>query len=341
MRRDADPLILNLDPDRGNAERGVVTIHGRGTDGDRAVIGRKLHRVRKKVEDDLLELRGVGFEQRQTVLDLGSDLDVSPLGLAAHDLANAGDHLDDRKWLWRDLHPPRFDLREVEKIVDQGQQVLAAAQDVAQEVVMTIIDAIRQRLVEDRRESDDRVQGSPELVAHAREKLTLQPVRLLDDQIRSGELSRLLLELLGQPGESLDLEGLFGPELPDETILLLELGDSSHRYGRGSVEKQNSSQSRRRPDPESIELLEHRQGRQVCDQIQGHHSGHARKTPQESGRGDVGEIEEKEEAVDPSVEVDHGRDQHRVQTERTHVEIEGDVAIEPVTVELINDEGRR
>ena len=88
-----------------------------------------------------------------------------------------------------EVHSSRFDLREIEDVVDQGQQVLAGRQDVVQVLGLLLAHFTEHSLQQDIRESDDRVERRPQLVRHAGEKLRL---------VLAGnfELAALLLDLV-------------------------------------------------------------------------------------------------------------------------------------------------
>ena len=72
---------------------------------------------------------------------------------------------------------PRFDLGQVQYVVDQGQQVLPGLMKITR--IIAILDAADrpEGLVPDNlRKADDRVQGRAQLMAHRGEKLGLGPV---------------------------------------------------------------------------------------------------------------------------------------------------------------------
>src|SRR2546425_4818055 len=91
-----------------------------------------------------------------------------------------------------ELHATRFDLRQIQDVVDEGQQMAARPEDVAQVVLLLGVDLAEHPLEQDLRETDDGVERGPELVAHVREELALVPARDL-------ELAALLLDLVEEP----------------------------------------------------------------------------------------------------------------------------------------------
>ena len=82
---------------------------------------------------------------------------------------------------------PGLDLREIENVVDQREQVLRGGLDSREALFLPVgelaVDAVEQQ----RRVSDERVDRRAQLVRHAREKFRFEPVGLL-------ELARLPLQ---------------------------------------------------------------------------------------------------------------------------------------------------
>src|SRR5207302_3729710 len=94
------------------------------------------------------------------------------------------------------LHPARFDLRKVEHVVDEAEQMPAIGLDVKEwllEVGREIsIDAIEKEFGE----AEDRIHGSPELVAHAGQEVRFRLARPFEPSIERPELLRALPLLL-------------------------------------------------------------------------------------------------------------------------------------------------
>src|SRR5205814_1422003 len=72
-----------------------------------------------------------------------------------------------------ELHPARLDLGEIEDVVDQGQEVLARGEDVAEVLRLLLVRLAEHPLQQHVREPDDRVERRAQLVRHAREELGL------------------------------------------------------------------------------------------------------------------------------------------------------------------------
>src|SRR6185369_12808198 len=88
-------------------------------------------------------------------------------------------------------HPSRLDLRQVEDVVDQREQVLAGLVDIADEFLLLAVQLAEHVVLEDLREADDRVQRGAQLVRHVRDELALVLVGDL-------ELAALVLDLVEQ-----------------------------------------------------------------------------------------------------------------------------------------------
>src|SRR5258707_109665 len=93
-------------------------------------------------------------------------------------------------------HPARFDLGEVENVVDQRQQVLCGPLDPAESLLLPRRKVAVNPVQHERRIADERVDWRPQLVRHAGEEFRFEPIRLL-------QLARLPLEpgvLFGEIG---------------------------------------------------------------------------------------------------------------------------------------------
>jgi len=95
---------------------------------------------------------------------------------------------------WFQLHLPRLDLRQIEDVVDEGQQMSSRLQDVLQVFGLLFIDVSEHPLGEHFRESDDSVQRGPQLVGHVGEELGLVPAG------GGLKLSALVRDLVEEPG---------------------------------------------------------------------------------------------------------------------------------------------
>ena len=75
-------------------------------------------------------------------------------------------------------HLAGFDLGQVEDVVDQREQMLAAAEDVADELFLLVAEIPDQAISQYFGEADDGIKGRPQLVRHVGEEFGFHPARL-------------------------------------------------------------------------------------------------------------------------------------------------------------------
>src|SRR5512132_3429326 len=90
-----------------------------------------------------------------------------------------------------ELHATSLDLREIEDVINEREQVLAGAEHVLQILALLVVHAAEDALQQDLREADDRVEGRAQLVRHVGEEFALVPAGDL-------ELLALVLDLVEQ-----------------------------------------------------------------------------------------------------------------------------------------------
>ena len=144
---------------------------------DRAALG-ELEGVRQQVHQDLAHPERVERERGRQRRRAG---EPEPQPLVVGERLHCRDHVADQLlrvlWRRRDHQCPGLDLRQVEVVVDQREQVLAVTADdravvdprVAAEVVGELVQLV---------EAHDRRERRPELVGKVVEELALQAVRL-------------------------------------------------------------------------------------------------------------------------------------------------------------------
>ena len=146
-----------------------------------ALLGRELDRVGEVVVEHLLELAGsVTTPPRSgsTSTSMRDPLLARPgsAGCPAPPpttcARSTGSGLE--------LHLARLDLRQVEHVVDQLEQVTRAREDVAQELLLLGRHRAHLAVVHQLAEADDGVQGRAQLVGHVGQELALQAVGLLN-----------------------------------------------------------------------------------------------------------------------------------------------------------------
>ena len=187
LGRDADARVAHLDL---HLVAAVADALGACLDVHVATLG-ELHGVRQEVDHDLAQATGVAEQSHGGARgELERELDVVARGLARHEIDRA---LDARAQVERhvlEVEVPRLDLREVEDVVDDREQVLAARLHHPQ--VLGLL-RLERRLEQQVGEADDGVERRADLVAHVREKLALRVRGLL------GACARLDERGLGAP----------------------------------------------------------------------------------------------------------------------------------------------
>ena len=110
---------------------------------DGATGGSELHRVAEQVDDDLLEAELVGLHQADVVGHLHGELDAVLHGSLADDrdgVVQGGGHREDCRL---QPHLARLDLGQVQDLVEQLQQVSARAVDVAEVLLLPLVERRR------------------------------------------------------------------------------------------------------------------------------------------------------------------------------------------------------
>ena len=187
-------LLGHADAGVGHGNRDPVAAIGvlpaRG-DGDGAFLG-ELVGVARQVEQRLPEAGLVGVDRAE----VRRAIDDDAIGvLRRHRLDRLGHVLDQRRQRERfevKLHAPRLDLRQVENVVDQGEQVAGGAQHPLERLELVLALEIAGVLQQHLGDADDGVERRAQLVAHAGEELRL----VLAGDL---ELLALLLDLVEQP----------------------------------------------------------------------------------------------------------------------------------------------
>src|ERR1700741_3908126 len=123
---DADAGVLDRDLDAGSV------LPGRNRHAP--AVGGELDRVGEQVEDDLLELALVGLECAEPLVDLERKRDavaLRPLAHPRHRVRQRARQVEAREL---EVHAPGLDLREIQDVVDQREEVAAGLVDVLQVV---------------------------------------------------------------------------------------------------------------------------------------------------------------------------------------------------------------
>src|SRR6185369_6449593 len=111
-----------------------------------------------------------------------------------------GDHIMELEFFPINLDQPGFDLRHVDDIVDQGEQMFSGPENDGEILFLLFIQRTDPLVEEDAGKSDDRVERGPELMTHGGDEHRLETVDLAELVIGFLQFNRPLLNLLFQSG---------------------------------------------------------------------------------------------------------------------------------------------
>ena len=170
VRRDAHP---------GVAYRNARLITGPAPlDDDPAAFGRELDGVGEQVVDDLAQPAAIGRDR--SVLAIEHHLDRLAVSQGPQPLHRLPEGCAEREGLTLQVDPSGLDLREIQHVVDQRQEMIATAVDVLDPLVRNAALPSGEGFVAHQgREADDRAQGRPQLMAHAGQEVALRLAGLL------------------------------------------------------------------------------------------------------------------------------------------------------------------
>ena len=160
--RDAQAGVPDLDAQP--TRRGVLV--GQGDAAARTIV---LDRVGEEVQQDLFETLPVGQDvSLRGTGCLGVQLDVGFGGKGSDQVQRLLYHLVQRHRLERDRNLARFDPGDVQHLADQFEHVVPPLEDLIDALALVWSEGIHFQYL---REPEDGVEGGPEFVAHARQKL--------------------------------------------------------------------------------------------------------------------------------------------------------------------------
>ncbi len=176
--------------------------HAAGAHGHPAAVRRELHRVGQQVIEDLLHLASVRLNRLEVVGGVHVQGDPAGRSFFADDGMAAPQQLRDPDRLQIERHLPGFHLGEVEDVVDQRQQMLAAPENLADEFALPVWHLAEQTVPEHLGESHDGVQRRPQFMRHVGEERRLHAAGLLELDVlppqRLLERLPLLFDLLAR-----------------------------------------------------------------------------------------------------------------------------------------------
>ena len=140
---------------------------------DLARLG-ELHRVAEQVQEDLAQPRHVADDRRRDVaLEQVGGVEMLLDGARGDEVERRLDAFAQVERLRLDVHPAGLDLREIEDVVDDGEQRVAGLADRRDVVVLLVVE---RRVEQEPAHADHRVHRRADLVAHRREERALRLV---------------------------------------------------------------------------------------------------------------------------------------------------------------------
>jgi len=121
-------FLRNADAGVGDRHHHPVA-HDAAADHDASAVGCELHRVRQQVDHDLFHRPAVG-DDRNGAVDPAVERQMLAVAPACGNAGGFGDGLGEIELLRIELHTPGLDLRHVENVVDDVEQIIGARQDV-------------------------------------------------------------------------------------------------------------------------------------------------------------------------------------------------------------------
>ncbi len=172
LGREADTGIADADPEGHPAGLGLFHHHPY----DYLAPFGELDGVIDQIGQHLADAQRIAAEgDGDVVVDQSDQLQILLMGLGrlqGEDLVHQHHHV--QRYVL-EFEPTGLELREVEHVVDQHQQVVAGAMDVVEPLALPRLEP---RAPEQAAEADDAVERGADLVAHVGEKLRLDAARL-------------------------------------------------------------------------------------------------------------------------------------------------------------------
>ena len=186
----------------------------------------ELDRVADVVEQDLADAVAVAMQRRRQMVGVDDQLDILRHRLVAHHVGNAEQHALDREVALFQVQLAGLDLREIEHVVDDAEQVVCRVLDLAEANERArVADLAAQKM----RQPDDRIHRRADLVAHVGEEGALCEIGFLGRQLGRCEFGGALLDATLQAGvqrpDRLLGEPRFGHIVIDGKQLAFAAGD--------------------------------------------------------------------------------------------------------------------
>src|SRR5690348_5563269 len=184
---------------RGNAQAGVTHAdlealwRGGAGDLDRPAGWRELDRVREEVQENLPHLVPIRARRQAGVAAAKAESKLLGAQLRRDHRLEIGDEIEDVDQFARIADVARFEPREIQNVVDEGEQRSLAAGDAREVLDLLGGDRTAEAHPQQLGVAGDGVEGCAELVAHHGQELGLRPVRGLRGGSRRRGLSHLSL----------------------------------------------------------------------------------------------------------------------------------------------------
>ena len=198
----ADPGVADFEADaHAIVDRPAPAVMGTGFDDPAAhenpsALG-ELDGVADEVEQDLAETIAVAMQRRRQMVGIDDQFDILACRLVAHHVDHTEQHAVDREVAAVHAQLAGFDLRQIEHVVDDAEQVMGCVFDLAQANERPRIADLPAQQV---RQADDGVHRRADLVTHIGEEGALGQIGFLSGQLRRRELGRALLNAALQAG---------------------------------------------------------------------------------------------------------------------------------------------
>src|SRR5262249_37161548 len=141
----------------GHCHDEVLALH-RSVDVYASVVGGELHRVGQQIQHDLPEAQAIGVKQADLGIDFKAQVDPLLDRLLAYQREAILQRFANSELRMVQDHLAGLDLRQVENVVQQLEQMLARAPDVAQVFVLALVELAEHALQEYLRKANDGIQ---------------------------------------------------------------------------------------------------------------------------------------------------------------------------------------
>src|SRR5215470_3382412 len=169
-------LMRHADPGIDHGERNF-SLGAPRAQRDAAAAWSEVDRVRDQVEERLAQAPLISREDTNVRGAVETERQVLVACPLARERQHTRHHSVDVDLLRLERHVTGLDRREVEDIVDQRHQAMRTVEYAAAVVELARIELAEILVREDLGETDDRVQGRPQLVGNVGDEFTLEPAR--------------------------------------------------------------------------------------------------------------------------------------------------------------------